>query len=103
MSTQSQSAASLSLPTTSLAVRRREARDTRVQPGGNLCIARQGVVQGMGSGTLFVNIVAGQCPAAMGINNNSAKKQTHLDIKHHLSGYGSAEAELALSNRFVGV
>lgn len=29
----------------------------------------------MGSGTLFVNIVAGQCPAAMGINNNSAKSR----------------------------
>lgn len=74
-----------------------------MQPSDDLCIVATGVVQGMGSGTLFVNIVAGQCPAAMGINNNSAKKQTHLDIKHHLSGYGSAEAELALSIRFTGV
>jgi hypothetical protein len=42
--------------------------------GGDLCIARQGFVQGMGSGTLFDEMCCSRAgPLDIGNNNNSAK------------------------------
>ena len=59
----------------SLAARRREARDARVQPSDDLCIVATGVVQGMGRATLFVRYCgkAGGSDIDMGINNDSTK------------------------------
>ena len=62
----------------SLAARRREARDARVQPSDDLCIVATGVVQGMGSGTLFVRYCgrAGRSDSDMGINNDNTKSDS---------------------------
>lgn len=70
-----------------------------MQPSGDLCIVATGVVQGMGSGTLFVRCCgrAGRGDIDMGHQQTRPRNQTHLDIKTHLSCYGSAEAERALS------
>jgi hypothetical protein len=74
-----------------------------VQPGGDLCIARQGVVQGMGSGTLFVRYCGRAGPQRHGHQQQQHESRLTSILKTIFAGYASADSELALSIRFEGV